>query len=163
MWIALRLGGGGVGVILYKVGTVFFFIWNEMFYFKKRVGTSVVDSELLLQGVRVSSISGQGSKIPHTMQPRKSIYWTLRIYWASLVAQVVKNLLGVQETWVRSLGREDPLEKGMATHSNILAWRIPGTEEGYSPWGHKESDMTKWLTVSGRGSHSPDLQQSLRG
>ena len=42
---------------------------------------------------------------------------------------VVKNLLAMQETWVRSLGREDPLEKEMATHSSILAWRIPGTAE----------------------------------
>ena len=43
----------------------------------------------------------------------------------SLVAQLVKNPPAMQETWVRSLGWEDPLEKGMATHSNILAWRIP--------------------------------------
>ena len=48
---------------------------------------------------------------------------------ASLVAQMVKRLPAVQETWVRSLGREDPLEKEMATHSSILAWRIPWTEE----------------------------------
>ena len=48
---------------------------------------------------------------------------------ASLVAQMVKNLLAVQETWVRSLGREDPLEKGMAAHSHILAWEIPWSEE----------------------------------
>ena len=47
----------------------------------------------------------------------------------SLVAQMVKNLPAMQETWVRSLGREDPLEKEMATHSSILAWRIPWTEE----------------------------------
>jgi len=45
------------------------------------------------------------------------------------VAQMVKNLPAKQETWVRSLGREDLLEKGMATHSSILAWRIPWTEE----------------------------------
>ena len=45
--------------------------------------------------------------------------------WASLVAQLVKNPLAMQETWVRSVGWEDPLEKGMATHSSILAWRIP--------------------------------------
>ena len=44
---------------------------------------------------------------------------------ASLVAQMVKNLPAVRDTWVRSLGWEDPLEKGMATHSSILAWRIP--------------------------------------
>ena len=49
--------------------------------------------------------------------------------WASLVAQTVKNLPAMQETEVQSLGWEDPLEKGMATHSSILAWRIPWTEE----------------------------------
>ena len=46
---------------------------------------------------------------------------------ASLVAQLVKNLPAMRETWVRSLGWEDPLEKGTATHSRILAWRIPRT------------------------------------
>ena len=50
-------------------------------------------------------------------------------HWASLVAQVVKNLPAMQETQVRSLCWEDLLEKGMATHSRILAWRILGTEE----------------------------------
>ena len=50
-------------------------------------------------------------------------------WWASLVAQMVKNPPAMQEARVRSLGREDPLEKGMATHSSILAWRIPWTEE----------------------------------
>ena len=49
--------------------------------------------------------------------------------WASLVVQKVKNLPAMQETWVQSLGQEDPLEKGMATHSSILAWRIPWTKE----------------------------------
>ena len=48
---------------------------------------------------------------------------------ASLAYQLVKNLPAVRETWVRSLGWEDPLEKGMATHSSILAWRIPWTEK----------------------------------
>ena len=48
---------------------------------------------------------------------------------ASLVAQMVKNLPAMQETWVQSLGWKDLLEKGMATHSSILAWRIPRTEE----------------------------------
>ena len=45
------------------------------------------------------------------------------------MAQVVKNVLAMQETWVPSLDQEDPLEKGIATHSSILAWRIPWTEE----------------------------------
>ena len=48
---------------------------------------------------------------------------------ASVVAQMVKNLPAMQETWVQSLGQEDPLEKGMATHSDIHAWRVPWTEE----------------------------------
>ena len=61
---------------------------------------------------------------------------------------MVKSLPAIQETWVWSLGQEDPLEKGMATHSSILAWRIPWTEGmSYSPWSCKESDMTKGLTV----------------
>ena len=48
---------------------------------------------------------------------------------ASLVAQMVKNPPAIQETWVQSLGQEDPQEKEMATHSSVLAWRIPWTEE----------------------------------
>ena len=52
-----------------------------------------------------------------------------RAIWASLVAQRLKCLPGIQETWVQSLGQEDPLEKEMVTHSSILAWRIPWTEE----------------------------------
>ena len=58
------------------------------------------------------------------------------------MAQRLKRLPAMWETWVRSLGLEDPLEKEMATHSSILAWRIPGTEEPgglYSPRGRKES------------------------
>ena len=56
-----------------------------------------------------------------------------------MVAQIVKSVPAMQETWVQSLGQEDSLEKGMAAHSSILAWRIPWTEEPgrlYSPWGH---------------------------
>ena len=51
------------------------------------------------------------------------------IYWASLVAQMLKKMPAVQESQVQSLGGEDPLEKGMTTHLSILAWRIPWTEE----------------------------------
>ena len=53
----------------------------------------------------------------------------LQYSWASLVAQLVKNPPSVRETWVRSLGWEDPLEEGMVTYSSIFAWRIPWTEE----------------------------------
>ena len=58
---------------------------------------------------------------------------------------MVKNLPAMQETQVPSLGREDPLEKGMATHSGILAWRMPWTEE---PMGSQRVDMTEWPTLS---------------
>ena len=63
---------------------------------------------------------------------------------ASLVAQRLKCLPAMWETWVRSLGREDPLEKEMATHSSILAWRIPWAEElgGLQSTGCKELDTT---------------------
>ncbi|CAI9177090.1 unnamed protein product [Rangifer tarandus platyrhynchus] len=62
---------------------------------------------------------------------------------------MVKSLPAMQETWVHSLGGEDPLEKGMAAHSIILVCRILWTEEpgGYSPWGHKELDVTEQLTL----------------
>ena len=55
----------------------------------------------------------------------EGIGYPLQYSWASLVAQLVKNPPAMQETWVRSLGWEDPLEKGKATHSSMVAWRIP--------------------------------------
>ena len=62
---------------------------------------------------------------------------------------MVKNLSAIQETQVRILGREDPLEKGMATHTNIPAWRIPWTEEpdGLQSIGCKDLDTTERLTL----------------
>ena len=61
--------------------------------------------------------------------PGEGIGYPFQCSWASLVAQTVENPPAMQETWVGFLGREDPLEKGMATHSSIPAWRIPWTEE----------------------------------
>ena len=75
----------------------------------------------------------------------KSDYTPVR---ASLVAQLVKNPPAVQETPVQFLGREDPLEEGMATHSGILILENPCGQRslaGYDPWGCKESDMTEGL------------------
>ena len=66
----------------------------------------------------------------------------------------------MQEIRVRSLGQENPLEKEMATHSNILAWEIPWTEkvgtkrQGYGPWGHKESDTTATKQQCGEEGHA---------
>ena len=85
--------------------------------------------------------------------------------WALLEAHTVKNLPAVQETQVRSLGWEDPLEKGMATHSSILAWRIPWSEEPgrlYSPWGRKESDTTERLTPAPTREAHCDVRERPR-
>ena len=70
--------------------------------------------------------AGDPSSIPGSASsPGEGIGYPLQYSWASLMAQMVKNPTAMQETWVRSLGWEDPLEDGMATHSSILAWRIP--------------------------------------
>ena len=76
------------------------------------------------------------------------------------MAQMVKNPPAMRETWVQSLGQEDPLEKGMATHSSILAWRIHGQKslEGHSLWGLKESDTTERLTHTHTHTHTQRKQ-----
>ena len=74
--------------------------------------TPGIDQELFGEGIAYPS-AGEG------------IGYTLQYSWVSLVAQLVKNPPAMQETWVRSLGWEDPLEKKKATHSSILDWRIP--------------------------------------
>jgi len=89
----------------------------------------------LLQGFPDSSVgkestcnAGDPSSIPGSGRSTgEGIGYPLQYSWASLVAQLVKNPPAMQETWVRSLAWEDPLEKGKATHSSILAWRIPWT------------------------------------
>ena len=84
-------------------------------------------------------------RIGSIRSPGEGIGYPLQYSWASLVAQLVKNLPAMRETWVQSLGWEDPLEKGEATHSSILAWRFHGL---YSPRGRKESDSTERLSLS---------------
>ena len=93
-----------------------------------------VDTESTCNAGDPSSTPGLGR------YPGERIGYPLQYSWASLVAQLVKNPPAMWETWVQSLGWEDPLEKGKATPSSILAWRIHGL---YSPWGHKESDTTE--------------------
>ena len=74
--------------------------------------------------------AGEPCSIPGSERsPGEGIGYPLQYSWASMVAQLVKNTPAMRETWFQSLGWEDPLEKGMATHSSILAWRIPWTEE----------------------------------
>ena len=65
----------------------------------------------------------------HLVYQWEDVFRGQEVGWASLVAQIVKNLPPKQETPIQSLGQEDPLEKGVANHSSILAWRIPWTEE----------------------------------
>ena len=88
---------------------------------------------------------------------KKNFYWGIlylgRFYIprVSLVAQMVKNLPAKQETWVQSLSQEYLLEKAMATHSSIIAWGVPWTEEPgglQTREGHKKLDMTEQLTFS---------------
>jgi len=74
--------------------------------------------------------------------PGEGIGYPLQYSWTSLLAELVKNPPAMWETWVRSLGREDPRKKGKATHSSILAWRIPWTV------GSKESDATFTFRIS---------------
>ena len=87
----------------------------------------------IVEGLRDSSVgkesvcnAGDPGWIPEWGRSTgERIGYPLQCSWASFVAQLVKNLPAVRETWVQSLGWEDPLEKGKATHSSILAWRIP--------------------------------------
>ena len=72
--------------------------------------------------------AGDPSLIPGLVRPTgEEIGYPPQYSWASPVAQMVKNLPAMQDTWVRFLGWEDPLEKGKAAHSSLLAWRIPWT------------------------------------
>ena len=77
---------------------------------------------------------------------------------------MVKNPPAMWETWVHSLGLEDPLEEGMATHSSILAWRNPHGQRslvGYSPWGRKESDTTEWLSTAQKWNRGPPRRRAV--
>ena len=77
--------------------------------------------------------------IPGTgRSPGEGIGYPLQYSWASLITQLAKNPPVMWETWILSLGWEEPLEKGKATHSNILVWRL------YSLWGRKKLDMTEF-------------------
>ena len=93
-----------------------------------------------------SLIPGSGSS------PGEGLGYPLQYSWASLVDQVVKNPPAVWEMWVRSLSWEYPLEEGMATHSSIVAWRIPKDRGAWRATVHgaAESDMTERLSTAHR-------------
>ena len=99
----------------------------------------------------IQSLSLLGDTTKTKEQPSLTTTVLTHKHWASLVAQLVKKPSAMRDTWVRSLGWEDPLEEGMATHSSILAQRIPmdrGAWGGYSPQGCKESDRMAWLRTA---------------
>ena len=89
--------------------------------------------------------------IPGSGRSPGEIGYPLQYSWAPLVAQLVKNPPAVWEIWVQSLGWEDPLQKGKATHSSILAWRIPWTEEP------AKSRLCKEPTLKGRVCKELDM------
>ena len=86
----------------------------------------------------------------------EEIGYSLQYSWASLMAQMVKNPPAMWETWVRSLGGEDALQKGKTSHSSILAWRIPWTVQS---WGHKKSDTTEQISLSLSLAENQHLQR----
>ena len=101
-----------------------------------RIPLSKLDKVALLQacsphgsdGKESACSSGDPGSIPVLGRSTgEGIGYPFQYSWAFLVAQLAKNLPTMRETWVQSLGWEDPLQKGMATHSSILAWRIPWT------------------------------------
>ena len=102
---------------------------NFLFYLAQfttiELGSGFPDSSV---GKKSTCNAGVPSSIPGLGRSTgEGIGYPFQYSWASLVAQLVKNLPALWETWVQSLGWEDPLEKGKATHSSILAWRIPWT------------------------------------
>ena len=95
------------------------------------LGRSGACGIFLDRGLNPCLLHGQANSIP--LSHRGSLIWVygynFHTHRTSLVAQTVKRLSTMREIWVQALGWEDPLEKGMATHSSILAWEIPWTEE----------------------------------
>ena len=103
-------------------------LWSLMIYFKWwSESHSVVSDSLRPHGLHSPWNSPSLYKWVIKWNYKMEWRYPLQYSWASLVTQLVKNLPAMRETWVRSLGLEDPLEKGTATHSSILAWRIPWT------------------------------------
>ena len=100
-------------------------------FFANEIGTDRVScpqAQHSSVGREFACSAGDPSSIPGSGRSAgEGISCPLHYSWTSLVAQLVKNLPVMQETWVQFLGWEDPLEKGKATHSSILAWRIPWT------------------------------------
>ena len=110
-------------------------------------------------GKESTSNAGDPGSIPGSGRSTgERIGYPFQYSWASLLAQMVKNLPSVEETWVQSLGWEAPLEEGLATHSSILAWRIPRTEE---PGGLQSTGSHTWAQMRRLSAHAPDIRIPL--
>ena len=83
--------------------------------------------------------------------PGEGLGYPLQYSWTSLVAQTVKKLPSTREIWVRSLGWDDPLEEGMATHSSILAWKIPRDRGAW--WATVHGVTESWTRLSDSAQH----------
>ena len=131
--------------------------WHQELLTKQRETVSVAladhtSSINLLYVILQTLMRSNKDKRPRNSLQFRIIHTNLtRLPWW---LKMVKNLPAMLETWVWSVGQEDPLEKGRATHSGVLAWESHGQRSlaGYSPWGPKEPDMTERLTESYCGS-----------
>ena len=109
--------------------------FQNFFYFMK----VTIHRDSLVLSCRESVCNARDpSLIPRSgRSPGEGIGYSLEYSWASLVAQMVKNLLAMKEMWVLTPGWEDPLEEGMTTHSNILSWRIPMDRRAWRATVHR--------------------------
>ena len=128
-----------------NIGVGFHFLLQKVYY------SALKNKEIQTHATtRMSLKAIMLSKITQSQEERKLYNYMIDSFPGGSIE--VKNQPAMQETWVRSLGQEDPLEKEMATHSSIFAWRIPWTEKPcrqqcYSSWGHKELDTTEKLST----------------
>ena len=140
------------------------YLWSGDYFYLHFIDeeTRMLGGKIICPGSHIQMTGGCDCKhlTPEPVSPSITMHFLLltaertksKFYltWSSLVAQMVKNLPAMQKIQVQSLGQENPLEKGKATHSSITAWRISWTEgiAGYSPWGSQRVRQVEWLTVN---------------
>ena len=142
-----------VGLLLYVC--LFFLIWKHMIWKDISLWASVV----ALSVKKSACSAGDPSLIPESgRSPGEGIVYALQYSWVSLVSQMVKNPTAIQQTWVRSLGQEDPLEEGMARHSSSLAQKIPWTEK---PGGLQSIRSQSWTRLNNYACRVPTVTPHL--
>ena len=151
-WIS-NLDCGSRWWVLYKSTHSFYWhgifgitIINRPLDYTKGFPDSSADKESTSNAGEPGLIPGMGGS------PGEGIGYPLQYSWASLAAQWVRNPPAIQETWVRSLGQEDPLEESMATHSSILAWRISMNREAWWATIHgvtkSQTQLSNWTIMT---------------